>query len=214
MPQLLVLQSWPASNWLLKKNTWTDFVILDLQNYRVTVTLSHCHILLTCSVLDILLAQTQLPTRNSCQLNASAAGVSWGVSAFAFRREQDWRIPNGFHQWFYIKIIKTPMARPKTKRQFGLGWCSRCLGCLQDTLLTFDSLAFKEKTVLANLNSQVTTHEVCCCLQITLFSGVEIWGTKKKHPITCKPFDASAAGASVLACKQLIVEEKRQRHQN
>ena len=37
---------------------------------------------------------------------------------------------------------------------------------------------------------------------------------QKKHPITCKPFDASAAGASVLACKQLIVEEKRQRHQN
>ena len=57
MPQLLVLQSWPASNWLLKKNTWTNFVILDLQNYRVTVTLSHCHILLTCSVLDIFLAK-------------------------------------------------------------------------------------------------------------------------------------------------------------
>ena len=183
MPQLLVLQSWPASNWLLKKNTWTNFVILDLQNYRVTVTLSHCHILLTCSVLDILLAQTQLPTGNSCQLNASAAGVSWGVSAFAFRREQDWRIPNGFHQWFYIKIIKTPMARPKTKRQFGLGWCSRCLGCLQDTVLRVWCASFQREN--RSRQSKLTGHNPWGLLLFannTIVECFEIWGTKKNTP--------------------------------
>ena len=182
MPQLLVLQSWPASNWLLKKNTWTNFVILDLQNYRVTVTLSHCHILLTCSVLDIFLAKLNYQAgtvvswmpqqRESPEVSRPLPSEENKIGAFQMDSTNGSISKLSKHQW---------LDQKQNDSLASAGAAGVSVAC-KTQFWGFDALAFKEKTVLANLNSQVTTHEVCCCLQITLYSGVEIWGTKKNTP--------------------------------
>ena len=202
MPQLLVLQSWPASNWLLKKNTWTNFVILDLQNYRVTQ--SHCHILLTCSVLDIFFSQTQLPTRNSCQLLSSGSEVSRPLPSEETRlAHSKW-----FHQLFYIKIIKTPMARPKTKRQFGPRLVQQVSRLPARHSSEFDAPSFQREN--RSRQSKLTeTH--CCCLQITLYSGVEIWGTT---PHNLQTLWCLSCWCLCLSLQTTDCWRKTQRHQN
>ena len=61
------------------------------------------------ALLCICLPQTKAPPAvvRCCQFDASAAGVSCGVSAFAFRREQDWRIPKRYDDNSGRTVLKT-----------------------------------------------------------------------------------------------------------
>lgn len=67
------------------------------------------HKYLRIDLLCIFLPQTKAPPAvvRCCQFDASAAGVSCGVSAFAFRREQDWRIPKRYDDNSGRTVLKT-----------------------------------------------------------------------------------------------------------
>ena len=67
------------------------------------------HKYLRLDLLCIFLPRTKAPPAvvRCCQFDASAAGVSCGVSAFAFRREQDWRIPKRYDDNSGRTVLKT-----------------------------------------------------------------------------------------------------------
>ena len=127
--------------------------------------------------------------------DASAAGVSWGASAFAFRREQDWRISMAVlkNTKTYTSNLKQNYFRSSWKKVIvsvffllfqynssssGLSRWGRCFRCLQDTALrsseTFTEFKTESFSRQSKMSQPKRNDERCYCLQKALAEFFEI----------------------------------------